>query len=102
MNWVTTNIRLPEDLYMELKMKAARERKSVAAVIRERLGGREPMSKEKAQNLSNHISGGQIQRVAIARALIMDPAIILADELRKMIRVAVLGWARLQQTFAER
>jgi putative ABC transport system ATP-binding protein len=34
----------------------------------------------KANNLSNHISGGQIQRVAIARALVMDPAIILADE----------------------
>ncbi|HRN69708.1 MAG TPA: ABC transporter ATP-binding protein [Candidatus Woesebacteria bacterium] len=36
--------------------------------------------KEKAQNLSNHISGGQIQRVAIARAIIMNPSIILADE----------------------
>jgi putative ABC transport system ATP-binding protein len=35
---------------------------------------------EKANNLANHISGGQIQRVAIARALIMDPSIILADE----------------------
>jgi putative ABC transport system ATP-binding protein len=35
---------------------------------------------EKAENLSNHISGGQIQRVAIARALVMNPAIILADE----------------------
>lgn len=35
---------------------------------------------EKAQNMSNHISGGQIQRVAIARALVMDPSIILADE----------------------
>lgn len=35
---------------------------------------------EKAENLSNNISGGQIQRVAIARALIMSPAIILADE----------------------
>ena len=35
---------------------------------------------EKAQNLSNSISGGQIQRVAIARALVMNPAIILADE----------------------
>ncbi len=34
----------------------------------------------KADNLSNHISGGQIQRVAIARALVMNPAIILADE----------------------
>jgi putative ABC transport system ATP-binding protein len=35
---------------------------------------------DKANNLSNHISGGQIQRVAIARALVMDPALLLADE----------------------
>ncbi|MFH1827012.1 MAG: ABC transporter ATP-binding protein [bacterium] len=35
---------------------------------------------EKADNLANQISGGQIQRVAIARALIMNPSIILADE----------------------
>lgn len=35
---------------------------------------------DKAENLSNNISGGEIQRVAIARALIMNPAIILADE----------------------
>lgn len=35
---------------------------------------------DKAQNLSNHISGGQIQRVAIARALVMNPSILLADE----------------------
>lgn len=35
---------------------------------------------DKADNISNHISGGQIQRVAIARALIMNPSIILADE----------------------
>jgi putative ABC transport system ATP-binding protein len=35
---------------------------------------------DKAQNLSNKISGGQIQRVAIARALIMNPSVILADE----------------------
>lgn len=35
---------------------------------------------EKANNLSNQISGGQIQRVAIARAIVMSPSIILADE----------------------
>ncbi|MFC1750813.1 ABC transporter ATP-binding protein [Pseudomonadota bacterium] len=35
---------------------------------------------DKANNLSNHISGGQIQRVAIARALVMEPKILLADE----------------------
>jgi putative ABC transport system ATP-binding protein len=34
----------------------------------------------KANNMSNYISGGQIQRVAIARALVMDPSIIFADE----------------------
>lgn len=37
MNWITTNLRIPENLYMELKMKAALERKSVAAIIREKL-----------------------------------------------------------------
>ncbi len=35
---------------------------------------------DKADNLSNRISGGQIQRVAIARALVMNPSIVLADE----------------------
>lgn len=35
---------------------------------------------DKADNMSNAISGGQIQRVAIARALVMSPSMILADE----------------------
>ena len=35
MNWVATNIRFPEDQYMKLKIKAARQRRSVAALIRE-------------------------------------------------------------------
>ena len=37
MNWVTTNIRFPEDLYMTLKAEAVRQRMSLAAVIRQRL-----------------------------------------------------------------
>lgn len=47
MNWITTNLRLPEDLYMDLKMKAAKERKSLADVIREKLG------EKKANNANN-------------------------------------------------
>lgn len=35
---------------------------------------------DRYENLSNHLSGGQIQRVAIARALVNDPVLILADE----------------------
>lgn len=35
MNWIATNIRFPEDQYMKLKIKAAKERRSVADVIRE-------------------------------------------------------------------
>lgn len=45
MNWITTNIRLPEDLYMELKMEAALARRSVAAVIRERIAGKKVAKK---------------------------------------------------------
>ena len=34
MNWVTTNIRLSEDRYMELKIMAAQNRKSIAELVR--------------------------------------------------------------------
>ncbi len=37
MKWIATNIRFPEDMYMELKFEAARRRKSVAAVVREKV-----------------------------------------------------------------
>lgn len=51
MNWITTNIRLPEDMYMELKMSAARERKSVVAIIREKLGGDKNVINEERRSL---------------------------------------------------
>ena len=51
MNWITTNLRLPEDLYMDLKMKAAKERKSLADVIRERLGAKKTNTADNASRL---------------------------------------------------
>ena len=49
MNWMTTNIRLPEDLYLELRMDAARSRKSIAAVMRGRLVKKRSKSAGKAR-----------------------------------------------------
>lgn len=37
MDWISTNIRFPKEEYMELKIEAARLRKSLAALIRERV-----------------------------------------------------------------
>lgn len=41
MNYVTTNIRLPEEDYLKLKAEAAKKRKSLSAVIREKVGVKE-------------------------------------------------------------
>ena len=69
--WVTTNIRLPEDMYMKLKLQAARERTSIAALIREKikpetksLDGKKQSSKflkliGSAKNLYAQEGGGQ-------------------------------------------
>jgi hypothetical protein len=54
MNWITTNIRLPEDLYMDLKMDAAKNRKSVAAVVRDRLGAKK--EKQNGKDLWKRVS----------------------------------------------
>ena len=50
MNWITTNIRFPEEMYMELKMEAAKKRKSVAALVRESLS---KARKQKASRRNN-------------------------------------------------
>ena len=39
-NYVTTNIRLPEEDYLRLKEEAAKHRKSFSAIIREKIGVR--------------------------------------------------------------
>lgn len=41
--WIATNIRFPEDMYMELKMEAAKQRKSVAEVVRKRVSTKAPV-----------------------------------------------------------
>lgn len=53
MNYVTTNIRLPEDEYLRLKSEAARKRKSFAAVVREKLGTERKPQAHLAKNLLN-------------------------------------------------
>lgn len=45
-NYVTTNIRLPEEDYLRLKEEAARKRKSLSAVIREKVGSAEKPSRK--------------------------------------------------------
>lgn len=37
MNYITTNIRIPEEDYFRLKEEAAKKRKSLSAVVRERI-----------------------------------------------------------------
>lgn len=41
MNYVTTNIRISEEDYLRLKTEAAQSRKSLSAVIREKIGSKE-------------------------------------------------------------
>lgn len=52
MNWITTNIRIPEDQYMELKMQAAQQRKSVAQIIRERITDRKSAKTKKKKDVT--------------------------------------------------
>lgn len=40
MDYVTTNIRIAEDDYLKLKAEAAKKRKSLAALIREKIGSK--------------------------------------------------------------
>jgi putative ABC transport system ATP-binding protein len=69
---VLRNVMLPL-LYLNVPVKD-REEKAKQALISA------GFPEDKWDNLSNHLSGGQIQRVAIARALVNNPSIILADE----------------------
>ena len=69
---VIRNVQLPL-LYSHI---SAKDRENLALGALEKAN----MDKQRYNNLSNQLSGGQMQRVAIARALINNPDIILADE----------------------
>ncbi len=51
MNWITTNIRLPEDIYMDFKMQAAQQRKSIAEIMREKLIPKKKIKKTNVKKL---------------------------------------------------
>lgn len=44
-NYITTNIRIPEADYLKLKEEAAKRRKSLAAVVRDRISEKKPQKK---------------------------------------------------------
>ena len=69
---VIRNVTLPL-IYNEVPPK---ERRAKAEIALNSVG----IIKERWENLSNQLSGGQVQRVAIARALVNKPSLILADE----------------------
>lgn len=56
-NFVTTNIRIPEDDYLRLKDEAARKRTSLSSVIRDKIGSKpkagskEERSKEEVERI---------------------------------------------------
>lgn len=50
-NYIITNIRLPEEDYFRLKEAAAKQRKSLSAVIREKVSERKVTPEEYAKKL---------------------------------------------------
>lgn len=56
-NYVTTNIRIPEKDYLRLKEEAAKRRKSLAAVVREKIGTKEETrSKAEVSKFMAHLA----------------------------------------------
>ena len=67
MNWVTTNIRLPEEDYLALKMEALLARKSVASIVRERIA---KTKKDTGRNNTEKILM-EFAKIGRANALVM-------------------------------
>lgn len=52
MNYVTTNIRIPEEDYLRLKAEAAKKRKSLSGVIREKILSKQTKQKTPQEIMS--------------------------------------------------
>jgi len=78
--WIATNIRFPEDLYMELKLEAAKNRISVAKLVRQKVS-QKIVYKDNTKELNNKL------KVMDALAKEIDqqnPKIDLSQEVVKM------------------
>lgn len=78
MNWITTNIRFPEDLYMTLKAEAANRRMSVAAVIRQRLSDKKKRTPAQVARIMR-----QVEKLADENSR-QNPGVSFSDKLIEM------------------
>ena len=51
MKWIATNIRFPEDMYMDLKIEAAKKRVSLAKLVREKVTKKKKVKKKSTKKV---------------------------------------------------
>lgn len=76
MNWITTNIRFPEDVYMELKIEAAERRKSVAALVRERVERKQSTVNIKSKSILEEIEKLARKNAKVLKGVNLTKALI--------------------------